>query len=364
MTRLTLALLTGLLAASMAQAQTSDARWPERPIRIIVPFTPGSSSDTVARLVAQKLSERLGQQLVVENRVGAGGSVGTEQVARADPDGYTLGLANTSTHAVAASMAALVSEASSQRGDSTVRAHSASEDARKRADGTRPEPGSSARAAINYDPVKDFAPVSMLGSSPFVLALYPGVAAQTVPELIALAKAKPLALNYASAGPATLAHLSGALFAKMAQVELTHVPYRGTAQSTLDLLEGRVEMQFGTIPPTLTHIRAGKLRALAVTGATRNATLPDVPTMAESGLPGYECSLWQAIVAPAGTPAAIIARLNREANAILNDPDVRAAFTKQGVEPEPGTAEALGARIRDDVKKWREVIVGAGIKEN
>jgi tripartite-type tricarboxylate transporter receptor subunit TctC len=353
MTRLTLALLTGLLATSMAQAQTSDARWPERPIRIIVPFTPGSSSDTVARLVAQKLSERLGQQLVVENRVGAGGSVGTEQVARADPDGYTLGLANTSTHAVAASMAALVSEASSQRGNSTVRAP-----------GTRPEPGSSARAAINYDPVKDFAPVSMLGSSPFVLALSPGVAAQTVPELIALAKAKPRALNYASAGPATLAHLSGALFAKMAQVELTHVPYRGTAQSTLDLLEGRVEMQFGTIPPTLTHIRAGKLRALAVTGATRNATLPDVPTIAESGLPGYECSLWQAIVAPTGTPAAIIARLNREANAILNDPDVRAAFTKQGVEPEPGTAEALGARIRDDVKKWREVIVGAGIKEN
>jgi tripartite-type tricarboxylate transporter receptor subunit TctC len=323
MTRFASTILAALLCASAAQAQTGDARWPERPIRFIVPFTPGSSSDTVGRLVAQKLTERLGQQLVVENRVGAGGSVGTEQVARADPDGYTLGLANTSTHAVAAST-----------------------------------------AAINYDPVKDFAPVSMLGSSPFVLALYPGVAAQTVPELIALAKAKPRALNYASAGPATLAHLSGALFAKMAQVELIHVPYRGTAQSTLDLLEGRVEMQFGTIPPTLTHIRAGKLRALAVTGATRNATLPDVPTIAESGLPGYECSLWQAIVAPTGTPAAIIARLNREANAVLNDPDVRAAFTKQGIEPEPGTAEALGARIRDDVKKWREVIVSAGIKEN
>jgi tripartite-type tricarboxylate transporter receptor subunit TctC len=194
--------------------------------------------------------------------------------------------------------------------------------------------------------------------------LHPGVAAQTVPDLIALAKAKPRALNYASAGPATLAHLSGALFAKMAKIELTHVPYRGTAQSTLDLLEGRVEMQFGTIPPTLTHIRAGKLRALAVTGATRNATLPEVPTIAESGLPGYECSLWQAIVAPAGTPEAIIARLSRATNAILNDPDVRAAFLKQGVEPEPSTAEALGVRIRDDVKKWREVITSAGIKEN
>ncbi len=311
------------LAASSAQAQANDARWPERPIRLIVPFTPGSSSDTVARLVAQKLGERLRQQLVVENRVGAGGSLGTEQIARADADGYTLGLANTSTHAVAASLATLA-----------------------------------------YDPVKDFAPVAMLGSSPFVLAMYPGVPAQTIAELIALAKAKPRALNYASAGPATLAHLSGALFAKMARIELTHVPYRGTAQSTLDLLEGRVEMQFGTIPPTLTHIRAGKLRALAVTGAARNPTLPDVPTIAESGLPGYECSLWQAIVAPAATPAAIVARLNREITAILDDGDLRAAFAKQGVDAEPGTPDALGARIRDDVKKWREVITSAGIREN
>jgi tripartite-type tricarboxylate transporter receptor subunit TctC len=171
-------------------------------------------------------------------------------------------------------------------------------------------------------------------------------------------------LNYASAGPATLAHLSGALFEKLAKIELTHVPYRGTAQSTLDLLEGRVEMQFGTIPPTLTHIRAGKLRALAVTGAERNAALPDVPTIAESGLRGYECSLWQAIVVPAATPRTIVTRLNREVNAVLNDPEVRAAFAKHGVEPEPGSPEALGARIRDDVQKWRDVITSAGIRGN
>jgi tripartite-type tricarboxylate transporter receptor subunit TctC len=324
MTRMALALILVALAVSAAQAQSAaDARWPERPIRFIVPFTPGSSSDTVARLVAQKLGERLGQQLVVENRVGAGGGIGTEQVARAEADGHVLGLANTSTHAVAASL-----------------------------------------TALSYDPVKDFAPVSMLGSSPFVLALYPGVPAQTVPDLIALAKGKPRALTYASAGPATLAHLSGALFEKMARIELTHVPYRGTAQSTLDLLEGRVEMQFGTIPPTLSHIRAGKLRALAVTGAIRNSTLPEVPTMAESGLPGYECVLWQAIVAPAATSPAIVARLNREVSAILNEPDVRAALAKQGVEAEPGSPEALGARIRDDVRKWREVITSAGIREN
>jgi tripartite-type tricarboxylate transporter receptor subunit TctC len=321
--RIATAVVVALAAAHIARAQTNDARWPERPIRFIVPFTAGSSSDTVARLVAQRLGERLGQQLVVENRVGAGGSLGTAEVARADADGYTLGLANTTTHAVAASL-----------------------------------------AAPTYDAVKDFAPVSMLGSSPFVLALYPGVPAQDLAELIALARAKPRALNYASAGPATLAHLAGALFAKMAKIELTHVAYRGTAQSTLDLLEGRVEMQFGTIPPTLTHIRAGKLRALAVTGAVRNPTLPDVPTIAEAGLPGYECSLWQAMVAPAATPGAIVARLNREVTGILNDPELRAAFARQGVDAEPGPPEALGARIRDDVRKWREVIASAGIKEN
>jgi len=310
-----------LLGATHAQPAASEARWPERPIRLIVPFTPGSSSDIVARLVAQKLGEQLSQQIFIDNRVGASGNVGTEAVAHAEPDGYSLGLANTTTHAVAASL-----------------------------------------AALPYVPVKDFAPVSMLGHSPFLLALYPGVPVKTVQDLIALAKAKPRALNYASAGPATLAHLSGALFEKMAHIELTHVPYRGTAQSTLDLLEGRVEMQFGTIPPTLSHIRAGKLRALAVTGAARNPTLPDVPTIAESGLPGYECSLWQAIVAPAGTPAAIVARLNRAIAAGLRDPEVQAAFAKNGVEPEPSSPEALAARIRDDLAKWREVIASAGIR--
>jgi tripartite-type tricarboxylate transporter receptor subunit TctC len=314
--------LAAVLAAGDALAQTgAQSRWPERPIRFIVPFTAGSSSDTVARLVGQKLGDRLGQPLVVENRVGAGGGIGTEQVARAEPDGHTLGLANTSTHAVAASL-----------------------------------------VSLTYDPVKDFAPVAMLGSSPFVLALYPGVAATSVPELIALAKAKPRMMNYASAGPATLAHLSGALFEKMAKIELTHVPYRGTAQSTLDLLEGRVEMQFGTIPPTLAHFRAGKLRALAVTGAVRNPTLPDVPTIAEAGLPGYEASLWQAIVAPAATPPAIVARLNREVAAVLADRDVLEALAKQGVDAEPGSPADLAARIRDDVTKWREVITSAGIK--
>jgi tripartite-type tricarboxylate transporter receptor subunit TctC len=319
-TRLLLSLVAAALSCTIARAQSA---WPDRPIRLIVPFTAGSSSDIVARIVAQKVSERLKQQIIVDNRVGASGNMGTEAVARADPDGYTIGLANTSTHAVTASVT----------------------------------------SKLGYDPVRDFAPVSMLGSSPFVLATFTGLPARTVGELIALAKASPRTLTYASAGPATLAHLSGALFEKLGKIELIHVPYRGTAQSTLDLIEGRVTMQFGTIPPSLANIREGKIRALAVTGEVRNATLPEVPTIAESGLAGYESTLWQAFVAPIATPAATIARLNREVTAALNDPEVRAALTKQGVEPEPGPPEALGKRIRDDVAKWRDVIVSAGIHE-
>jgi tripartite-type tricarboxylate transporter receptor subunit TctC len=307
--------------ASIIPAYAQD--WPARPIRLIVPFPAGSSSDIVARIVAEKLGARLRQQLFVENRVGASGNLGSEAVARAEPDGYTLGLANASTHAVAASLSS--------------------------------RPG--------YDPVKDFAPISMLGSSPFVLSVYPGLPARSVAELVALARSKPRVLTYASAGPATLAHLSGALFEKMARIEMVHVPYRGTGQAALDLMVGRVDMQFGTIPPSIGNIRDGKLRALGVTGAMRNAALPDVPTIAEAGLPGYESSLWQALVAPAATPSAIVAKLNREVTVVLNDAGVRAALIEQGVEPEPGPPDALAERIRADVAKWRDVIVSAGIHE-
>jgi tripartite-type tricarboxylate transporter receptor subunit TctC len=313
----------GLLIAFAAAGPAFGEDWPARPIRLIVPFTAGSSSDIVARIVAQKLGERLKQQVFVENRVGASGNLGSEAVARAEPDGYTMGLANASTHAVAPSLS----------------------------------------GRLAYDPVRDFAPVSMLGSSPFVLSVYPGLPAKNVAELIGLAKAKPHTLTYASAGPATLAHLSGALFEKMGRIEMVHVPYRGTAQAALDLMEGRVDMQFGTIPPSIGNIRDGRLRAIGITGAVRNATLPDVPTIAESGLPGYESSLWQGYVMPARTPSAIIAKANREVTAALADAGVRGALTEQGVEPEPGPPEALGDRMRADVAKWHDVIVSAGIHE-
>ncbi len=316
------AAMAAVAAGGPVSAQTVFRNWPERPVHLIVPFTPGSSSDIVGRIVAQKVGERLNQQIVVENRVGASGSLGSETVARAEADGYTIGLANTSTHAIASSLG----------------------------------------GNIGYDPVKDFAPVSMIGSSPFVLAVFPRLPANTVKELIELARSKPKALSYASAGPATLAHLSGALFEVMARIELTHVPYRGTAQSTIDLIGGRVDMQFGTIPPSLPNIREGKIRALAVTGTTRNAVLPEVPTMAEAALPGYESSLWQAIVAPAATPRGVITRLNREITATLNDPSVQAALTRQGVIPDPGSPGALAERIRTDVAKWHDVITRAGIE--
>jgi tripartite-type tricarboxylate transporter receptor subunit TctC len=320
MNRAAFALLLAFAATGPAFAQ---AEWPARPIRLIVPFTAGSSSDIVARIVAQKLGERLKQQVFVENRVGASGNLGSEAVARAEPDGYTMGLANASTHAVAPSLS----------------------------------------SRLAYDPVKDFAPVSMLGSSPFVLSVFPGLAAKSVAELIGLARGKPHTLTYASAGPATLAHLSGALFEKMARIEMVHVPYRGTAQAALDLMEGRVDMQFGTIPPSIGNIRDGRLRALGITGAVRNAALPEVPTIAESALPGYESSLWQGYVMPVRTPPAIVAKANREVTAVLNDPAVRTALSEQGVEPEPGPPEALGDRMRADVGKWHEVIVSAGIHE-
>jgi tripartite-type tricarboxylate transporter receptor subunit TctC len=316
-------LIAGAAVSAACGPAFSQSDWPVRPIRLIVPFSPGSSSDIVARIVAQKLGERLKQQVFVENRVGASGNLGSEAVARAEPDGYTMGLANTSTHAVAPSLS----------------------------------------SRLGYDPVRDFAPVSMLGSSPFVLSVYPGLAAKTVAELIGLAKAKPRTLTYASAGPATLAHLAGALFEKMGRIEMVHVPYRGTGQAALDLMEGRVDMQFGTIPPSIGNIRDGRLRAIGVTGAVRNGALPDVPTIAESGLPGYETSLWQGYVMPAGTPPAIIAKANREVTAVLNDVGVRAALTEQGVEPESGPPQALAERMRADVAKWHDVIVSAGIHE-
>jgi tripartite-type tricarboxylate transporter receptor subunit TctC len=313
----------GLLVATAVSAQPSaDSRWPtERPIRLIVPFQPGSSSDVIARIVSRGLAERLGQQIVVDNRVGASATLGSEAVARSEPDGYTMGLANTTTHASAVAM----------------------------------------QAKPAYDPIRDFTPVVLIGSSPFVILATPKLPATTIPELLALAKARPGELNYASAGPGSMAHLVGALLEKMGNVKMTHVPYRGTAQSVVDLMEGRIELLMGTIAPSLAHVRSGKMRALATTGATRNAQLPDVPTVAESGLTGYEAGLWTAFVLPAKAPPAIVERINREVVAVVNAPETRAALNKQGVVTKTSTPDELATLIRGDVARWGAIIRESGV---
>jgi tripartite-type tricarboxylate transporter receptor subunit TctC len=314
-----LALLLFLFTAWSANAQTGS--WPERPVHLIVPFPPGSSSDIVARIVAQGLSGKLGQPVVVENRPGASTAVGGEYVAHAAPDGYTLGLVNTS---------------------STIT--------------------QSFNPAQGFDVVRDFAPISMLGASPFVLASYPGLPVHTTQQLIALAKAEPGKHTYAEAGQATLANLAGLLFNKLANIQITPIAYRGTEQEVPDLIAGRVDTAFVTIPPTLSLIQQGQVRALAVTGATRSAALPDVPTIAEAGLAGYEAVLWQAINAPAGTPEAIVTKVNSAVNALLAEPDTAAAMAKIGVDAQAGTPQQLAERTAADLKKWHDVIAGAGLK--
>ena len=314
-------LLMSVTVATTAFIAPAFAEWPDRPIKLIVPFAAGSSSDTIARIVAAKAGEKLGQQIVVENRVGASTVIGTDAVAKAAPDGYTLGLANTTTHAASAAL----------------------------------------NPSLPFDPVKDFIPVAMIGSSPFVLISAPQVPATTLAEFVALAKAKPGALSYASAGTGTLAHLAGELFKRQAEVEITHVPYRGTAQSMVDLMQGRIELSVSTIPPTLQQIHEGKLRALAVMSGHRNGMLPEIPTVAEAGVPGCEASLWTAIVVPAGTPAAIVKRLNETMLAAAAASDVQQAMKIQGVDPEPGSPEAVAERIKADVVKWKDVVTTAKI---
>jgi tripartite-type tricarboxylate transporter receptor subunit TctC len=315
-------LAAALLAASAAVARASDTEWPQRPIRLIVPFPAGASTEIIGRILAQKMSQQLGQQIVIENRAGASGNIGADAIAKATPDGYTIGIATASTHAVAASLT----------------------------------------ANLPYDPIKDFAPVAMLGSQPYVLVLHPALPARNLAELIALARAKPGTLNYGSAGVASLAHLATALFATMAGIDIVHVPYKSSAQSVTDMITGRLDMQFATIAPSLPNIQAGQLRALATSGKTRVAVLPEVPTVAEAGIAGYEAALWVAVVAPAATPTTIVARLNRTVNDILNSADGTEALIAQGMTAEAGAPDTVTQRIRDDIAKWRDVAVKAGIR--
>jgi tripartite-type tricarboxylate transporter receptor subunit TctC len=314
--------LLPLLATSVrAQSGADDDKWPRRVIRFILSAAPGSAGDTVTRIVVHHLAERLGQQFVIENRAAVGGTLAAVDLARAAPDGYTIGNATTSTHVIA-----------------------------KLFD-----------ASLPYDPVKDFVPISMIGSSPYVLAIYPGLPVKTVADLIAMAKSSSQPLNSAAFGTTTLGYLASVLFAQRTGITLNQVSYRSSAQAVLDVVAGRVEMQFSTLPPAVPLVRDGKLRALATTGLQRVSTLPEVPTLAESGLAGFDVALWIGIAAPAGFPPAIAAKLNREVTAILNSPEAREALLQQGFIAEPAPPDYLAGRIDGDLEKWRAALANSGI---
>jgi tripartite-type tricarboxylate transporter receptor subunit TctC len=316
----TLILILPLALCAVAHAQSTTS-YPARPVRIVVPQSPGASTDTTARLIAQKLTTALGQTVLVDNRPGAGSVIGTELVAKATPDGHTL--------LVVASSITL---------------------------------NPIMHKNLSWDPVRDFAPITQLSSFPNILVVHPAVPVKTVKDLVALAKAKPGALNYGSAGTATGTHLSAELFKHMTGTDMVHVPYKGGGAAIPALMGGQVQLMFGTTVSALPHVRAGKLRAIAVTSPKRSPSAPDVPTIAESGVPGYDHTPWNGFLAPAKTPRAIVARLNEETARILHAPDTRAVFMNEGAEPVGNKPEEFAAIIKSEIAKWGKVIQAAGIK--
>ncbi len=318
--RLVHALLCALpicLAATPANAQT----YPTKPIRMIVPFAPGGGTDILARIIGQQLADAWGQPVNVENRAGASGNLGTELVARSAPDGHTLVMA-INTHAVNASL----------------------------------------YSKLPFDPVKDFIPVILAATTANILVVHPSVQATTVQELIALAKAQPGKLNYASGGSGTTSHLAAELFKTMAGVDMIHVPYKGGGAAYTDLISGQVQLYFVGIPGTVQYLKTGRLRALGVTTPRRSPAAPEVPTIAEAGLPGFSATTWWGILAPAATPAPIIARIDGEVARILKMPEVRAKLDAQGFEPVSSTPESFAAFMRSEIELWAKAVKASGAR--
>ena len=308
--------------ALTAQAAAAAQTYPEKPVRVVVPATAGGALDVVARQLMQKLGESLNAQFIVDNRGGAAGAIGAENVARAAADGYTLMFASSSVLAI------------------------------------NPTLG----AKTTYDILRNFAPIILVGYAPNVLAVHPSLPARTVNELIAIAKAKPGTLAFASNGAGTLSHLTAALFMQQARIEMLHVPYKSAAPAVIAAAAGEVPVIFSAYPSVSTQIQAGKLRGLAVTSAKRIAAAPALPTIAEAALPGFESTQWWGFYAPAGTPADIVSRLNREMNLILATADTRKRLAAEGAEPAGGSPADLGAYHRADYERWEKVIRAAGIK--
>ena len=296
------------------------AKYPERPVNLIVAFTPGGPSDVLARILGKKLEQLLGQPFVIENRPGAGGNIAAELAARAAPDGYTLLMGNNSILATNASL----------------------------------------YRKIGYDAEKDFAPISLIGSQANILVVNPALPVRTMAELIALAKAKPGQLDFASSGYGAAAHLSGELFKAQAHVNIVHIAYKGAAPALQDVIAGHVQMMFATAASVVSHVRDGLVRPLAVTTPTRTAVLPDIPTVAELGLPGFEATTWHGLVAPAATPNEVIETLHRATVTALNDPAVRKALGDLGVDIAGSSPAEFSATIKAEIPKWRAVVQAAG----
>ena len=311
-----------LIIAAAALGAASAQDYPTRPITLVVPYAAGGGNDVMARIVADKMSRTLGQQIVVENRAGAGGTIATRQVAKAAPDGYTLVIGGTGTLAVNPTL----------------------------------------YANVGYDPRKDFAPVGLIGTSALVVLVHPSIAATNIRELIALAKKEPGKLNYASAGVGSGIHLGTVLFEQMADIRLTHVPYRGTGPALTDLVGGHVAIYFSSLPSAIGIAKEGKVRPLAVTGAQRSDVFPDLPTVAEAALPGFEAVLHYGIAAPAGTPRPIVDKLNAALREALSAPDTRERMAKDGTEPLPSTPDEYAADIDREETKWSAIVRKSGAK--
>ena len=312
-----------VLPAPASAAQGAHAGYPTKPVRLIVAFPPAGSTDIIARLVGQRLSERLGQQVIIDNRGGAGGTIGTEIAARAAPDGYTLTMGTTSTHVIAPA----------------------------------------AYTNLKYDPIKDFAPITLVASTPYLLVLHPSVKANTLKEFVALVKATPGKWNYASAGTGSTTQLAMEMLKAAAGIDVTHVPYNGNGPAGTAVLAGQVQALFGSMPAVLPQAKAGTVRAIAVGTAKRSPALPDVPTVAESGYPGFEASLWLGFFAPRGTPIEIINRLHAELVKIALSPDMKEQFERNGAEPAHNASSLdLERLIKSEIVKYSKVIKAANIK--
>jgi len=296
--------------------------WPSRPIRLIAPFPAGSSVDAAARVITPRVGEALGQSIVIDNRAGASGAIGAELGARAAPDGYTISGGTTSTHALSKAL----------------------------------------NPHLGYDPEKDFMPITLIGHLPYILAVHPAVAANNLSELIALAKSKSGQIRYTTVGNASMARLGGELLSNLTGIQITPIAYKSSAQSVVDTVAGRIELQFGTMAPVLPHVRSGRLRPLAVTGSTRSPALPEVPTVIETGIKNFEVTLWLAVFAPAKTPRTIVERLNREFATAIAVPQVRDALIIQGLQPETTSPAAFSRYLNLEIAKWREVARKANLK--